>query len=101
MEKPKYHIFVCTSSRLTGENKGFCIQKNGAEIIQAFNEEIMDRDLDSEVMVTNTGCFGLCSMGPIVMIYPNQIWYGKVTVDDVEEIMDTLEEDGILDRLVI
>lgn len=101
MNKPKYHIFVCTSSRLTGENKGFCIQKNGDEIIQAFNEEIMDRDLDSEVMVTNTGCFGLCSMGPIVMIYPNQIWYGKVTVDDVEEIMDTLEEDGILDRLVI
>jgi (2Fe-2S) ferredoxin len=101
MEKPKYHIFVCSSSRLSGENKGFCIQKNSGEIIQAFNEEIMDRDLDGEVMVTNTGCFGLCVNGPVVMIYPKQIWYGKVDISDVEEIMDAIEEGGIVERLVI
>ena len=101
MEKPKHHIFVCTSSRLTGENKGFCVQQKGKDIIAAFAEQISDRDLDAEVMVTNTGCFGLCSMGPIVMIYPDQIWYGKVTPDDVEEIMDALEEDSVVERLAI
>lgn len=101
MDKPKHHIFVCTSSRLTGENKGYCIQQNGKDIIRAFVEEIQDRDLDSEVMVTNTGCFGLCSMGPIVMIYPEQTWYGKVTVDDVEEIMDALEEGKIVERIAL
>jgi (2Fe-2S) ferredoxin len=101
MEKPKHHIFVCTSSRLTGENKGFCVQQGGKDILAEFVEEIQDRDLSSEVMVTNTGCFGICSMGPIVMIYPDKIWYGKVTVDDVEEIMDALEEDSVVDRLII
>ncbi|MFZ7119843.1 MAG: NAD(P)H-dependent oxidoreductase subunit E [Eubacteriaceae bacterium] len=101
MDKPKHHIFVCGSARLVGENKGFCLQKGAVDIIQMFNEEIQDRGLDSEVMVTSTGCMGLCSMGPVVMIYPEQIWYGKVTEDDVEEIMDCLEESEVLDRLVI
>ena len=101
MEKPKHHIFVCTSSRLTGENKGFCIQQKGKEIIQAFVEETQDRDLDSEILVTNTGCLGLCTMGPVVMIYPDQIWYGKVTAEDVEEILDALEEGSIVERLAI
>lgn len=101
MEKPKHHIFVCISARLTGQNQGVCLQKNAGDIIAAFNEEIQDRELDSEVMVTGTGCFGICSMGPIVMIYPDQIWYGKVTEDDVEEVMDALEEREVVERLVI
>jgi len=101
MNKPKYHIFVCQSARLTGENKGFCLQKDSIEIIQNLNEEIQDRGLDSEIMVTSTGCLGLCSMGPVVMIYPQQTWYGKVTPDDAEEIMDKLENGEVLERLVI
>lgn len=101
MKKPKYHIFVCTSSRLTGENKGFCVQQKGKDIIQAFVEEVQERDLDSDVLVTNTGCLGLCTMGPVVMIYPEQIWYGKVTVEDVEEIMDALEDEQVVERLLI
>lgn len=101
MEKPKHHIFVCTSSRLTGENKGFCVQQKGKDIIQTFVEELQDRSLDGEIMVTNTGCLGLCTMGPIVIIYPDQIWYGKVAPEDVEDIMDALEAGEVLDRLVI
>jgi len=101
MEKPKHHIFVCVSSRLTGQNQGYCHQNGGHDIIAAFNEEIADRELDGEVMLSSTGCFGLCAMGPVVMIYPRQIWYQKVTADDVEEIMDALEEGEVVDRLAL
>lgn len=101
ISKPEKHIFVCTSSRLTGENKGYCVEKDGIEMIQAFAEEIQERELDGEVMVSNTGCFGLCSKGPIVMIYPEQTWYGNVTIDDVEEILDALEEGTQIERLLI
>lgn len=101
MEKPKHHIFVCTSSRLTGQNQGYCHQNGGLEIIAAFNEEITDRELDGEVMLSNTGCFGICAMGPVVMIYPQQVWYQKVTPDDVAEIMDALEEGEVVERLAL
>ncbi len=52
-------------------------------------------------MVTSTGCVGICEKGPIVMIYPQQAWYGEVTEDDVEDILDALEEGTVVDRLSI
>lgn len=102
MNKPKKHIFVCTSSRITGQQKGFCHTKDGVEIVNAFMEEIEDRDLGGEIFVSNTGCFGLCEKGPIVVVYPDNVWYGSVTPDDVEEIMEEHIEGGnVVKRLEI
>ncbi|BCN32862.1 2Fe-2S ferredoxin [Anaeromicropila herbilytica] len=94
MVSPKYHIFVCTSCRINGGQKGFCYSKEAVSIIQRFMEEIDDRDLSSEVMVTNTGCFGICDKGPIVVIYPEGTWYGNVTPEDVERIVEEHIEGG-------
>ncbi len=102
MYKPKYHIFVCSSSRINGDQKGFCFQKDAVGIVNNFMEEIQDRELDGEVMITNTGCFGICSKGPIVVVYPEGVWYGSVTPDDVEEIMDSHIENGeVVSRLAL
>lgn len=94
MKSPKYHIFVCTSCRINGTQKGFCYSKDSVNLIQRFMEEIEERDLSSEVMVTNTGCFGICNRGPIVVIYPEGTWYGNVTENDVETIMEQHIEGG-------
>lgn len=102
MNKPKFHIFVCTSSRPTGQQKGFCHSKDGVEIMQNFLEEIDERGLGGEVFVSNTGCLGLCEKGPIVIVYPDNVWYGSVTPKDVEEIMDEHIEGGnVLERLAL
>ncbi|MCL5780798.1 ferredoxin [Desulforamulus profundi] len=102
MIKPKRHIFVCTSSRMNGQSKGFCQSKAGVEIVENFLEEIRDRDLGGEVFVSNTGCFSLCEKGPIVVVYPDNVWYGAVTPGDVEEIMDEHIEGGnVVKRLEI
>lgn len=102
MVKPKYHIFVCSSSRINGQQKGFCLQKDSIQIINNFMEEIDERELSGEVIVTNTGCLAICDKGPIVIIYPEGIWYGSVTPDDVEEIMDLHIEGGeVVKRLEI
>lgn len=102
MIKPKYHIFVCSSSRINKESQGMCHSKAAGEIIANFMEEIRDRDLGSEVFVSNTGCFTLCEKGPIVVIYPDNVWYGGVTPDDVEEIMDEHIEGGqVVERLAL
>lgn len=94
MNKPRCHIFVCTSSRVNGQQKGFCHAKASVDIVNSFMEEIEDRGLSGEVMVSNTGCFALCERGPIVVVYPDKVWYGGVNRDDVEEIMEEHIEGG-------
>ena len=102
MKKPKYHVFVCTSSRINGQQKGFCHSKDSVGIVQSFMEEIEARELSDEVMVTNTGCFGICSSGPIVVVYPEGIWYKEVTAEDVPEIVESHFEKGVVvERLEI
>lgn len=101
MQKPKHHIFICASTRLNGMVQGTCEKKESHNLIAMFNEEAMDREMDTEVMVTATGCAGLCTEGPVVMIYPDGIWYGKVTEDDVEDIFDALESGEVVENLLI
>ena len=88
MIKFKHHIFVCTSCRINGQQKGFCFTKDSVEIVQKFMEVIEDNDLAGEVMITNTGCFGICEKGPIAVVYPEGIWYGNLTEEDVEKIVE-------------
>ena len=102
MQKPKHHIFVCTSSRANGQQKGFCHAKAGVDVLAKFNEEISDREIGSQVFVTNTGCYGICEKGPIVVVYPDNVWYGSVTPGDVEEILVKHIEGGqVVERLVM
>lgn len=88
MVKLKYHIFVCTSCRINGQQKGLCYSKASVDIVTKFMEAIEDNDLSSEVMITNTGCFGICDKGPIAVIYPDGIWYGNLTEESVETIVE-------------
>ncbi|MCL4440282.1 MAG: (2Fe-2S) ferredoxin domain-containing protein [Firmicutes bacterium] len=94
MFKPKYHIFVCTSSRVNGQQKGFCQSRESVEIVNSFMEEIEERGLGGQVMVSNTGCLALCEKGPIVVVYPDNVWYGGVSPEDAVEIMDVHIEGG-------
>jgi (2Fe-2S) ferredoxin len=102
VKKPERHIFICTSSRIGGAQKGFCHTKGGVDIMAKFLEEIEERELDGQVAVTGTGCFGICDKGPIVVVYPDNVWYGSVTTADVEEIIDKHIEGGqVVTRLAL
>ena len=98
MQKPEKHIFVCTSSRPNGTQKGFCHTKTGVDVMQKFMEEIEERGSGGEVFLTNTGCFGICEKGPVVAVYPDNVWYGSVTVDDVAEIPRAIRAGGPVKR---
>ena len=88
MFKYRHHIFVCINQRPPGHPKGDCASKGSRALFQKFQEETEKRQLWDSVMVNGTTCLGPCSLGPSVVIYPEGVWYGKVTVQDVEEIMD-------------
>ena len=93
MNLVRSHILVCTG---TG-----CSSSNSLKIIEAFEEELKLQQMDQEAKVVKTGCFGLCAMGPIVMIYPEGACYTKVTPEDVREIVsEHIVKGRIVQRLL-
>ena len=87
------HVLVCGG---TG-----CTSSGSPKIQDAFNQEIAKNGLAEEVKVVQTGCFGLCALGPVVIIYPDGTFYSNVTVDDVAEIVsEHLLKGRVVERLV-
>lgn len=79
MKMYRSHIMIC---RGTG-----CTSSSSEQIAQEFERLIKENGLENEVIVERTGCFGLCALGPIVIIYPEAAFYSLVKVEDVEEIV--------------
>ncbi len=74
------HVLVCGG---TG-----CTSSHSNEIIEKLESELAARGLQDEIKVIKTGCFGLCALGPIMIVYPEGSFYSEVTVDDVPEIVE-------------
>ena len=63
-----------------------CTSSGSPKIQAAFQSEIEKNGLAEEVKVVQTGCFGLCALGPVVIVYPDGTFYSNVTVEDVESL---------------
>ena len=93
MDLFRSHVLVCGG---TG-----CTSSDSPKIIEKLNEEITGAGLEKEVKVVQTGCFGLCEAGPVVVIYPEGSFYSHVKVSDVPEIVgEHLLKGRIVQRLL-
>ncbi len=78
-----------------------CTSSNSEQIIEKLQEELKAQGLEKEVNVIRTGCFGLCALGPIMVVYPEGAFYSRVTVEDVPEIVsEHLLKGRIVKRLL-
>ena len=87
------HVLVCGGTGCTS---------SGSKAVQtAFEENIAAFGLSEEVKLVQTGCFGLCALGPVVIIYPDGTFYSRVTPEDVKEIVEEhLLKGRVVERLV-
>ncbi len=92
MTTPAYHFFICNSYRVNGEPQGVCNKKGAVDLLQYLEGEILDRGMDGTV--SSTGCLKLCTKGPVMVLYPHGKWFGEVTEEKIDEILDALEADG-------
>ncbi|MBF0159251.1 MAG: (2Fe-2S) ferredoxin domain-containing protein [Magnetococcales bacterium] len=92
--KPKYHVFVCMNQRPDGHPKGSCRTSGSASVIEAFSTEIEKRGGFDQIQLTGTFCMGPCNQGPTVVVYPDGVWYGRVTARDVVDICDQHFDQG-------
>ena len=74
------HVLICGG---TG-----CTSSNSLKIQEAMNAELIARGLENEVKVVLTGCFGLCALGPVMIVYPEGTFYSCVKPEDVPEIVE-------------
>ncbi|PWM74716.1 MAG: NADH-quinone oxidoreductase subunit NuoF [Oscillospiraceae bacterium] len=78
-----------------------CLSSNSKEIREKFEKIIAERGLGDKVTVNQVGCFGFCSQGPFVKIFPEDTLYRMVSLDDVDEIIETdIIGGGIVERLL-
>jgi NADH:ubiquinone oxidoreductase subunit F (NADH-binding)/(2Fe-2S) ferredoxin/Pyruvate/2-oxoacid:ferredoxin oxidoreductase delta subunit len=77
-----------------------CMASGGRDVFEKFQEEINARKIEAQVSSKATGCHGFCERGPLVIISPDRIFYQRVTVEDVPEIVsETLVKKKVVDRL--
>ena len=101
----QHHVFVC--------NGKSCSAVGSAEVKAAFERELEARNLrygkaskgrnpEGSVLLTDCGSVGFCSIGPTVLVYPENVWYAQVSPEHVTEIIeDHLEKGNVVERLAL
>jgi (2Fe-2S) ferredoxin/predicted O-methyltransferase YrrM len=98
MEPFRHHVFVCTQEKPEGVTS--CPNNGSLRVLQALEHELASQGLDNEVQVTTCGCLGLCDDGPIMITYPEGVWYQKIKEEDVPEIVGSHFRSGkVVSRL--
>jgi (2Fe-2S) ferredoxin/predicted O-methyltransferase YrrM len=85
MQPFRYHVVMCTQQKV--ENVPCCAAAGAAAAVNALREELSKQGLVDEVLVSTTGCLGACEHGPVMIVYPDAIWYGKATAAEMPEIV--------------
>ena len=96
------HIFICNNTRKADHTRGCCNPDGDDRLRDRFKKELKQRNLGPLVRANQAGCLEQCELGPVVVIYPQGIWYGGVTPDDVPRIIDeTIVGGRLLEDLLI
>ena len=87
------HVLICAG---TG-----CTSSGSASVADALEKQLVEVGLSEEIKVVRTGCFGLCALGPIMIVYPEGTFYSRVTAEDIPEIVEEhLLKGRLVSRLV-
>jgi (2Fe-2S) ferredoxin len=80
------HVFVCINERDPSNPKGCCAARGAREVRSRLKRLAFEAGLRGRVRINSAGCLDQCEHGVTVVVYPEAVWYGGVTPDDVEEI---------------
>ena len=77
-----------------------CASQDSLLIVEELNKHIQERHMEDTIEATITGCFGFCARGPIVKIYPDEIFYVQVKKEDAGRIIDAIVHDTVVEDLL-
>ena len=80
------HVFVCVNQRDPDDPRGCCAGKNAAAVRSRLKQLTHAAKLRGRVRINSAGCLDCCSRGATIVVYPEAVWYGGVTVEDADEL---------------
>lgn len=97
----KYHVFMCFQQRPAGHPRGSCGAQGAGPLWEYLIKQV-DQLGRPEISTTATGCFGFCSAGPLMVVYPQGIWYRPRSREDIDAIVSQhLIGGDLVERLAI
>lgn len=87
------HVFVCTSGKT-------CPLEGSDEVLELLRKEIKELGLKSKIRINKSGCLDQCGNGPMVVVYPDNVWYAHVKPSDCHEIVQSLINSTPITRLL-
>lgn len=97
----QHHIFCCTNERPEGHPRGSCKRAGGEDLRNYFKARVKEEGI-AGARVNAAGCLDRCELGPVVVIYPEGVWYSPASRADVDEIIsEHLQQGRVVERLVL
>lgn len=98
--KYQKHVFICANQKDGG--KKCCGAEHGMALVDAFKTSLKDKNLHIDIRTQRAGCLDVCALGPALVVYPEGVFYGKVELSDVEEIVEShLVNNTPVERLML
>ncbi|MEQ8357470.1 MAG: (2Fe-2S) ferredoxin domain-containing protein [Kiloniellaceae bacterium] len=95
------HVFCCMNERPPGHERGCCKEKGAVRLRNYLKARAKELDLQG-IRINQSGCLDRCELGPVMVIYPEGVWYHYRSVEDAEEILQThLVGGGRVERLML
>lgn len=83
----KHHVFFCTNQRAEGE---MCCNNHGATQMLAYaKDKVAAAGQKEHIRINKAGCLGRCDVGPVLVVYPDAVWYTYVDEEDIDDIVNT------------
>ena len=97
----KAHVFCCTNERPPGHEKGCCKEKGAEKLRNYMKTRVKELGIDG-VRINTAGCLDRCEQGPVMVIYPEGVWYTYTSTTDIDEIIERhLQKGERVERLLI
>jgi (2Fe-2S) ferredoxin len=104
IDPPPYyrlHVFCCTNKRPSGHPRGSCGAKDSERLRDYLKARAKELGL-GDVRINSAGCLDRCELGPVMVVYPEGVWYAYRSYEDIDEILTVhLVEGGRVARLLL
>lgn len=98
----RLHVFICTNQRVEGHRRGCCHRRGATGLRDYMKARAKELGLTDGIRIQQAGCLDRCELGPMMVIYPEGVWYAPRSREDIDEILTSHVRDGRpLERLLV